>query len=123
MKGLLALAICGALGASARAAVGQILSGSTFPMGTLVVNATGSLILGLLTGISLGSDLIPEAWKVPICTGFLGSFTTFSTFAVETVRLIEEQQWKLAIINLLSQLVLGILFAFLGIAMGRMLTR
>lgn len=64
-------------------------TGGVFPWGTLVVNATGSFLFGVLTGLAL-FHAFPATPKVVLGTGFCGSYTTFSTFSYETVRLLEE---------------------------------
>ena len=86
-----ALIAAGALGAPARYLVDGFVrdrTGAGFPWGTLVVNATGSLLLGLLTGLGL-YHAFPETPRLVLGTGFCGAYTTFSTFTFETVRLVE----------------------------------
>ena len=88
---LLAVALAGALGAPARYLVEQAVStrvAHRFPWGTFVVNVSGSLALGLLTGLFLYHGLAADA-KTIVGTGFVGAYTTFSTYAYETVRLAE----------------------------------
>lgn len=88
---LLAVALAGALGAPARYLVEQAIStrvAHRFPWGTFIVNVSGSFALGLLTGVFLYQGLAADA-KTIIGTGFLGAYTTFSTYAYETVRLAE----------------------------------
>ena len=120
MKLFLYIALCGALGAVARAWVCASFAGGLFPMGTLIVNVCGSLLLGLLTGVTISSDLLPDIYKIPVATGFLGSLTTFSTFAVESLQLMEKNEWKLALFNLSIHLFLGLLCAALGLFLGRL---
>lgn len=82
----------GAVGAPVRYLVDSFVSDRTegaFPWGTFVVNATGSLLFGLLTGLSL-YHVFPKTPRVVLGTGFCGAYTTFSTFTFETVRLLEE---------------------------------
>lgn len=88
----LALIAAGAVGAAARYVVDGFVrrrTGAGFPWGTFVVNATGSLLLGLLTGLGL-YHAFPETPRLVLGTGFCGAYTTFSTFTFETVRLLEE---------------------------------
>lgn len=118
---LLAVAGAGALGACARYGVGLWLPDGRIPWATLAVNLAGSFLLGLLVALSLEGELLPRAWRVPLSTGFLGAFTTFSTFSVETVRLLQAGDWRGALLNLLAQLGLGLLAAILGLASGRSL--
>ncbi len=83
--------IAGAIGAPARYLVDELVKGrypGVFPWGTFVINVTGSLILGVVTGLALYHGLGPIP-KTAIGVGFCGAFTTFSTFSYETVRLVE----------------------------------
>jgi CrcB protein len=99
---ILGLAIGGGLGALARYRVAGLVSTrskSPFPAGTLTVNVLGSLMLGAVVGMVV-SGRIPDSTLVWGGTGFLGAFTTFSTFVYETLQLIEDQAWSYAIWNL-----------------------
>ena len=89
-------------------AVGTRL-GRGFPSGTMVVNISGAMILGLLTGLALGADQALLAG-----TAAVGSYTTFSTWMLETQRLTEERQNRSAAINVIVSLVLGVGAAALG---------
>ena len=124
MRELLSVALLGALGAAARYGIGVGLlrwGAMRIPLATLGVNLSGSLLLGLLMGAVATSDSIPAVWRVPLATGFLGSFTTFSTFSVETIRLMQEGSWRLALLNVTLHLVLGLMAAFAGLGLGRAL--
>jgi fluoride exporter len=91
-------------------------AGRDFPFGTMVVNISGALILGLLTGLALGHDQALLAG-----TAAVGSYTTFSTWMLETERLAEERQHRKAIINVVVSLVLGVAAAALGRLIGAQL--
>ena len=119
----LLIGIFGALGAMSRAVVSESLNTSTFPLGTFSVNLLGCLFLGILTGVGMYSSLLPENWRTPIATGFLGSLTTFSTFTVENLKLLETQQWKLFVIHFFIQLFLGFVLAGIGLYGSRALFR
>lgn len=88
-------------------------SGRGFPYGTLVVNLSGAVILGLLTGLALGGDAALLAG-----TAAVGSYTTFSTWMLETQRLTEERQHREAFLNIAVSLVLGVAAAELGALIG-----
>jgi fluoride exporter len=107
-----------ALGAPLRylvdGAIGDRTEGA-FPWGTFVINATGSLLLGFLTGLAL-YHAFPKTPKVILGTGFCGAYTTFSTFSFETVRLIEEGAINEAVRNALGTLVTGAAAAGIGLA-------
>jgi fluoride exporter len=90
---------------------------SVFPWGTFVVNVTGSLALGLLTGLALCHGF-PDTPRVVLGTGFCGAYTTFSTHTYETVRLVEEGAIAEAARNVLGTLVAGTAAAALGLALA-----
>lgn len=118
----LGVALMGALGALSRWGVGlatAALVPSTFPVGTLVANLLGCLVLGTVTGLS--ADTLPASVRVPLATGFLGSFTTFSTFSVESVKLAEQGAWGLFAANVLGSVGLGLFGALAGLTLGRSL--
>jgi len=115
-----AFVVAGAIGAPVRylvdGAVGERLGG-TFPWGTLIVNATGSLLLGFLTGLAL-YHAFPRTPRVVLGTGFCGAYTTFSTFTFETVRLVEDGAVNEAFRNALGTLVTGAAAAAAGLALA-----
>lgn len=84
-------------------------AGKAFPFGTLVVNLTGAIVLGLLSGLALPHDV-----SLVVGTGVIGSYTTFSTWMLESQRLAEERQNRYAAINVVLSLVLGLAAAALG---------
>jgi CrcB protein len=90
---------------------------SDLPWGTFLVNVSGSFVLGLLTGLSLGNHISPVA-KALLGTGFCGAYTTFSTFTYETVRLIEVGQYLEAALNAGVSVVVGLVGGGIGLAIG-----
>jgi CrcB protein len=115
-----AFLVAAAAGASLRYWVDQLVSeraGGTFPWGTLVINISGSLALGLLTGLSL-YHAFPKTSRVILGTGFCGAYTTFSTFTFETVRLAEDGAVNEAVRNALGTLVTCAAAAALGLALA-----
>lgn len=116
----MAVAAGGLVGAPSRYLVDRAVTNrlaSDLPWGTFVINMTGSLLLGLLTGLSLGHHL-PAVPKALLATGFCGAYTTFSTFTFETVRLIEEGQLVEAAGTVLGGVVIGLGAAAAGVAIG-----
>jgi CrcB protein len=114
----------GALGSVARYAVDGWVSSWTrgqFPWGTMAVNIAGAFALGVLVALTTERLLPHPNWRVALGIGFLGAFTTFSTYAYETVRLAEDGAVGLALLNALGMVVLGLAAAFLGLAAGRTL--
>ena len=91
--------------------------GRRFPWGTLVINASGSLLLGVLTGLAL-YHAFPKTPKVILGTGFCGAYTTFSTFTFETVGLAEEGATGPALLNAAGTLVVGAACAAFGLALA-----
>jgi fluoride exporter len=104
--------VFGALGALTRFRVGEAVSArwpSDFPLGTLIVNLTGALVLGLLVGASLAKQPM-----LVFGTGFLGGYTTFSTWMVESERLAEDAEQWFMWLNLFGSMGLGLVFAGIG---------
>ncbi|MBM6590492.1 fluoride efflux transporter CrcB [Brevibacterium sp. RIT 803] len=116
----IALALAGGIGASARMLLDGIIRSrvsSAFPWATIAINVSGSLALGLLTGLASAS-ILPEEWQLVVGTGFLGGYTTFSTASFETIRLIQERQWALSLFNGIGTLVVATAAAGLGLWIG-----
>jgi fluoride exporter len=87
---------------------------STFPGGTLLVNLIGCFLLGGIAQYALTHLSIPPDWRIGITVGFLGAFTTFSTFSFETARMLEDGQWPRAALYVLSSVVGGLLAVVFG---------
>jgi fluoride exporter len=122
LRDILFLALAGALGALSRyglSGLSQRILGTGFPYGTLIINVLGSLLIGYIMQLGLNSDIIPRSLRVIITIGFLGAFTTFSTFSYETVKFLEEGSWFLSIINIVANVGLSILATLLGMFFGR----
>ena len=116
------LAIFGGMGCVARYMVsGWVynLAGKALPYGTLSVNVIGSLLLGLIMEGSLRSTLLSPELRFGITVGFMGGFTTFSTFTYETVRLLEEGSLVAAGANVLLNVTVCIAAALIGIYLAR----
>lgn len=114
------LLIAGAVGAPARYLLDGFVQDRTegaFPWGTFVINITGSLLLGLITGAAL-YHAFPSTPKIWLGTGFCGAYTTFSTFTFETVRLLEEGAIADAFLNAVASLLVGTAAAAAGLALA-----
>ena len=124
MKQLLAIAAGGAVGAVLRYGLSQAVYnvlGRGFPYGTLVVNVLGSLCMGLLFVFLIERTTLDVLWRAALLVGVLGAFTTFSTFSMETLNLLEEGAWSLAALNVLMSVTLCIGAAWAGVMLARQL--
>lgn len=113
----LMIAIGGALGSMARfAAVGYLtpMLNLRFPIGTFVVNILGSFLIGVAYVVIVEKQLIPAEWRLFFITGILGGFTTFSSFSLEVLQTWQEGHVFNAIFYAASSVVLGLLFAYVG---------
>lgn len=122
---ILAVSVCGGLGAVTRFLVDAYVRARwthVFPLATALVNVSGSLLVGLLSGASLFHSLGPT-WLVVAATGFCGGYTTFSTAMVETVRLIQSAEWRWAVLNAFGSLVLCTAAAAAGVGLMWVLGR
>ena len=97
------------------------LCGRSLPYGTLAVNIIGSFLLGLLMTFGMRSTLLSPELRTGLSIGFMGGFTTFSTFSWETIRLLEEGSAWQAGANILLNVLLCLGFAFLGMLVARQL--
>jgi CrcB protein len=115
------LAVIGALGTLSRYWLdGLVLrwTGEKFPWGILVVNALGCFLFGVVYPLAEERLLISGETRFIILTGFMGSFTTFSTFTFQTAEFMRDAQWLMAGVNIISQIVLGLICMFAGLAIG-----
>jgi CrcB protein len=113
------VALLGGVGANARFLVDALVTaraGGELPVGTLAVNASGSLLLGLVTGLALGGSALVLAG-----TATLGSYTTFSTWMLETHRLVEDTRFRAGVLNVVVSLAVGIVAVALGRTIGAQL--
>ena len=93
--------------------------GASFPYGNLIINLTGSFVLGFFITLATDRLLLDPRWRVLVAIGFLGSYTTFSSYTFESMNLILDNQWLPGLLNLFGSAVLGGLAVFLGIFLAR----
>ena len=124
LQKLLLMGSAGAVGVWARyglAGLVQRMAGEAFPWGTAVVNVTGCFIAGVLFVLFESRFMVSAETRLIVLVGFLGSFTTFSTFALETGNLMRDAQWAWAAGNLALHNACGLACFFLGTAIGRLI--
>ena len=119
----LLVGVGGFIGANARFVIARAMGGlveTRFPLGTFVVNMSGSFLLGVL-GVVIAQRLTPnsDSMRLALGVGFLGAFTTFSTFELETHVLLEDGSWLAATTNVVASVVVGLLALRLGILVAR----
>jgi len=94
--------------------VKQLLGGSIFPLGTMCVNLSGCLVIGLLSGYFAGPHLVRDEYRIGLTVGVLGGFTTFSTFGFETFTLLNDREYGLAALNVVLSCGLGLAAVWIG---------
>ena len=122
MAHLLFIGVGGFAGAVTRYLVDgrlQDLAGTAFPWGTLTVNLVGSLLVGFLFALIVERAALASELRGPLMIGFIGSFTTFSTWALESWRMVEDGAWAYAGLNLVGSVLLGLVAVIIGITVGR----
>jgi fluoride exporter len=121
-KDILVISIGAILGANARWVISRYLAKAIdpfFPYGTLVINVSGSFIVGFFMIWATERILLDPRWRLLIVVGFCGAFTTFSSFAFETMAYFEQGQWILMATNFVSNNLLCLLAALGGMALAR----
>ena len=121
---LLIIALGGALGAVSRFLLGNAVSralGSALPYGTFVINIVGCFAMGLLMTIIVDREMLPAAWRLFLCVGFLGGFTTFSSFGYEALMLLTEGRLLAVLAYVGGSVALGLVAAAAGVLCARAL--
>ena len=122
MRMILMLAIAGAFGTLSRYGLGgltQRVTGTGFPYGTLIINVLGCFVMGFVIQLALHSSLISPSTRMIITIGFLGAFTTFSTFSFDTTEFLNDGAWLQALLNLGLNLGLGMGATVIGSLLGK----
>lgn len=117
------IGVGGFLGANARYLVASWAAqrfGATFPYGTFIINVTGSFLLGMFLALLQDRVAVHPHYRLFFAVGFLGAYTTFSTFSYESLRLLQEGNILLALLNLFGSLAVGLLGTVLGFGLGRL---
>ena len=122
---MLYIALGGSLGAVSRFLMSQLInrtSNDIFPWGTIAVNLLGSLLIGFFVEL-FSRTVVPDNLRSILIIGFLGAFTTFSTYALESISLLRGNEIKLFIQNILIHNVLGLAFVIFGIYLSRIVIK
>jgi CrcB protein len=122
METFLLISIGAVLGANLRYWVGGWAAdhfGSSFPYGNLIINLSGSLILGFFMTLAVDRFLLDPRWRILVAIGFLGSYTTFSSYTFESISLLMNNQWWAGLFNLFGSALLGALAVVAGIILAR----
>ena len=122
----MAVGLGGALGAMLRYAISlwavqrfEALVPTAALLGTLIANAVGALLIGVLFVVITEKGLIVESWRPLLVVGFLGALTTFSTFSLETVGLLQQGEWLTAMVYVLGSVIICLFLTWLGIELAR----
>ncbi len=125
MDRVLWISIGAMLGANARYWLGVWAAqrwGAAFPWGTFIINLSGSFLLGLFMTLVTGRYPVDPNLRLLVTVGFLGAYTTFSTFTYESINLFIKGQWLAGLLNVLGSMALGLLAAGFGVYLGKALS-
>ncbi|HNX58998.1 MAG TPA: fluoride efflux transporter CrcB [Spirochaetota bacterium] len=100
----------------------SVVSSGVFPVGTMVINLTGCFIIGFLSGV-IEYKVVPPNLRLFLQTGFLGGYTTFSTFGLETFSLMKSGEMSLALVNVVVSAVIGVALVFAGYMVSQVILR
>jgi CrcB protein len=124
LKDFLAISVAAILGANLRYLLSRVAArefGPVFPYGTLIINILGSFIVGLFVIWTTERVLVDPRWRLLVVVGFCGSFTTFSSYAFETMSFFQQGQWGLMLTNIVGNNLLCLAGALAGMALARAL--
>lgn len=122
MVNILIIGIGGFLGAITRYGVALWVGqrwGRSFPLGTFLINISGSFLIGLLMSLFTERFMVNPQWRLMLVVGFLGAYTTFSTFEYETGALVNDGEWLLAMLNVLLSVIVG----FIALKFGEIIAK
>jgi CrcB protein len=114
LKNFLLVGLGGGIGAMLRYFFSLIIKHTTFPYNTLFINIAGSLLIGIVFGLSAKNEAISDELKLFLATGICGGFTTFSAFSVENMQMLKEGNYVTAAVYIFASVLLSIIAVFAG---------
>jgi fluoride exporter len=114
IKNFLFIGLGGGIGSMLRYGSNLLVTTKSFPAATLLINIAGSLLIGMVFGISIKNENFALNWKLFLATGICGGFTTFSSFSLENMLLLQNGKYFLCTVYILASIVLGIGAAIVG---------
>lgn len=125
MLKIILVLLAGAIGTGCRYGLSSLvysrIERPTFPYANLIINVSGSFLIGLLAELFEGRALVSPTVRVALLTGLLGGYTTFSSFSYETFSLIRDGEWFRATLNAAGSVLLGLIAVWLGVRLGQIL--
>ena len=114
IKNILLIGLGGGIGSMCRYTVSLLLVNKSFPVATLLINISGSFIIGLVAAYALKNEWFAANWKLFLATGICGGFTTFSAFSLENLQLVQQGKYLWALLYIAASIVLGLMATFFG---------
>ena len=114
IRNILLIGLGGAIGSICRYGTSWVIGPRSFPLATLLVNIVGSFIIGLIMAYCLKNESFSDNWKLFLATGICGGFTTFSTFSLENLQLLQNGKFTMAACYTLSSLLIGMVAVWAG---------
>jgi len=114
IKNILLIGLGGGIGSMCRYWASLLLLNKSFPVVTLLINISGSFIIGLVAAYALKNEWFAANWKLFLATGICGGFTTFSAFSLENLQLLQQGKYLWALLYIAASIVLGLIATFFG---------
>lgn len=114
IKNLLLVGLGGSIGSMARFLVWYFFKSPQFPVSTLLVNIVGSLVIGMVIGLSIKDPGFSNNWKLFLATGICGGFTTFSAFSIENLQMMLDGKYLISLVYIIASIILGIAATWIG---------
>lgn len=114
IKNILLIGLGGGIGSMCRYSASLLLMNKSFPVTTLLINISGSFIIGLVAAYALKNEWFAANWKLFLAAGICGGFTTFSAFSLENLQLLQQGKYLWALLYIAASIVLGLIATFFG---------